>query len=1592
MGIEGFTPQRSLEQFYSGLFAEWESALRKTAREITGTLAERFEFGESLQHLSVAVVQAIETLHGIDKVWNTDAEDVDPEKVCLGAVRHSWFEAGDPLEHARRVGSFATQPCDLLPWVRWFLLVENYHRTDPAFHERRLDRLRYLKSENPEAPCVTHEDVLLWLEHQLLINENEPLSTIAHKCANQLRYRLDATLRPDVALEAFFYLLLRCHQFCLAETMTDEDTKRLQSVLGWRRFLSLTDVMLVVIQRVVEKEPLPDAVSILEGLMADGFRIRHASFKDPYEADVVPPEETARFEEAKLRLLTPIQELHGSLEQDCASVFEFWQQQRAKVLDQLLSEIRELREMIVQPLPRKHAIVQSLRFFTSWSLAGLKDMPYEEGVNALKDRVRTAFPEYLVKALVRQRRGYEVATRKELAHLLERECRLQWESFRKKPGSRTFGEADFHVAVRTEVLAHGPTAAPNGAADPKELQRVLDALGEHVARFKTSSASLDASFCLGTPTTFPPTGTPLEFVELVREIVPWSKACRSAPALQRLAPKKAFSFFERTVARFAEAFYKLVVAQWKKAQGHTLHLSMDQVPALAAVLVPPWAKVTQGLAQKAVQKFQNKATSLYRRLNHPVCLNEEEVGVHLAHFMVQELKADVLQAAEKGTLDAVRSALVGESQRLVLPGQVRQKMVPEKFLLQWAGILNGRSGDEGFTRNLISILPGLDCGACGEARCAGFALGLAQGRRRVNECVHLAVVERERLAQVLKAHLAEASSQDAVGSAYELFKNPSAWRRLGKDHAVRRAVTKVLDVSHQEVRRRVMEKAMSRWRTLESKPGVCKRPDSEAFYQALVETIGYEATEKIRPEERHWLTQNGSVRLEKEWERLKDQTDWLALERRMVSGGPSVQEAHPEIQAERFYASVPYLHLLSAEDRQRLLAHRLERFEEQFFEWWNQDLLAMNHPRYRIDNWEEFSKVVKNAYWHQENFPPPRRVAEELLQEMEQRGDKEIFFRDVLTSWVHDGREFRPEGDATGAGRTIPSAVIDNPAALKAHVESICRDMVRRGDKTGLGLGSLNRNRLREMAWQAFQASKVTLAEEFLPAEGEASEHELIRNLIGEVLERQEQVRRLAVLVEEAVRSNRAEQLPAEALRAWLLEALHGGMEPPKILEKMFGWFHRYPSWKDALLLDVLQKMVVLVRWRLLVEAFSGVVLEGIPDTAIGWYETAFPRWMKEVEMAVRRYADFDRERLLHYLFVLAKREGDLDVITALLREIRETSDIIEAAWLQFTNDRLTEALPVPLAKGLGARYSLLVNRMKDLEPVRRCLRQGVSRGEKPDVAAAVRELQLYMRFHIVQQAAEAMNEEACFEAFWDEGYNLEGLSKDELRHAFTREWEQRNRWRKDRIWIMTMAVARRLASQSHELYEADKAFSKIRQGLLRGEGFEHARDVMQRRGIALGTLKEAMYRELSELLEKERMESFRKRIRQIVHQLDRKRLRIVQAWYEGAIDRYSIFHVLRQYQKRPNPPSDEDFRDFFMEQWFQRIETLRASHREDREDRIREVDEGFQVLLGVSPLALEKEAEREAAEAWSGWLQASQQEMTRRLWTMGDAVSPVRI
>ena len=333
--------------------------------------------------------------------------------------------------------------------------------------------------------------------------------------------------------------------------------------------------------------------------------------------------------------------------------------------------------------------------------------------------------------------------------------------------------------------------------------------------------------------------------------------------------------------------------------------------------------------------------------------------------------------------------------------------------------------------------------------------------------------------------------------------------------------------------------------------------------------------------------------------------------------------------------------------------------------------------------------------------------------------------------------------------------------------------------------------------------------------------------------------------------------------------------------------------------------------------------------------------------------------------------EGNLDSLTALLREIRETSDIMEAAWLRFTEERILEGPGPKSLPGTTLGIPLLVSRVKDKEAINRGLSEGVSRKEKRNIAAAVHELVNFIRFHVLLTMEHNGSLQSLIKDFMDAGYDLSGIDQNVLENAIRRQWEKREQLPDQKIWIYTTVTARRLAAQDQELQEAEREFYRIRSDLLKNDaaGNDHHHEIASRRGVALGRIKEEMYRQLSDLLEKERISTFQRRIHQIVDQLDEKREEIYQGWLNGAINRRTVFYLLRQHQKNERDPSWEDFQCFLRDHWFNPLADLRTSLRPDREERILELDNRMQALVGISLLELEAEAEMAAEQDLQSWV-----------------------
>ncbi|HBZ54826.1 MAG TPA: hypothetical protein DEO88_05430 [Syntrophobacteraceae bacterium] len=285
-------------------------------------------------------------------------------------------------------------------------------------------------------------------------------------------------------------------------------------------------------------------------------------------------------------------------------------------------------------------------------------------------------------------------------------------------------------------------------------------------------------------------------------------------------------------------------------------------------------------------------------------------------------------------------------------------------------------------------------------------------------------------------------------------------------------------------------------------------------------------------------------------------------------------------------------------------------------------------------------------------------------------------------------------------------------------------------------------------------------------------------------------------------------------------------------------------------------------------------------------------------------------------------------------------------------------------------------------------------------MASAYQELVSFIRYHVLIEADNHGQLEDVLRNIQHTGYDLQGIDESALSAAVAREWQRRQQLKDQKIWVYTTVTARRLAAQHADLQEAERLFYKARMDLLKDSKVERTetadgagrgtaglepsvgtmdaafvlQDVVRRRGVALGQIKEEMYRQLSDLLENERMASFQKRIRQIVADLDRRRWEIHQGWYRGCIDQRTIFYQLRQFQKCDAEPTWDDFHRFLADHWFAPVEALRSSSRTDRDQRLRDLDERFRALLGVSLLQLEQEADATAQAAIREWLSEQNQ------------------
>ncbi len=1602
------------------LFGELEE---EVLSEILRHLRNLLDFESPPEVIAEKVNRALRRLYAVDAGGNGAAGGF-AEEAALERFQALWtasaVEGAEPallpgVTHLGRIGFFDLRPQDLLPWARTFLAVERYHRLDPDEHENRIERYRTLRAAAPSASIRHPDDLHVWLEHALWREPDRELGDLSRSLARELEARLAPELRPEEPLSAVLYILLRCHRFCLTETMDPADTERLEALHASRRMESLVDVMLLILSESLQMGELPPAGVLLESLRGQGFNLEHRSFRDPYVAPLVPVQETERFEAAPLRFFFPLSRASGRYAEDLAAIREERLKKRLQVLKELEKEYQEALLAHRQPLPKRGSLQRVIRFAVSWALAA-DDFAAGDLGDTTK-RARESLPETAVSRLVRPRKGYEIASRRELTALVEAECAGQREALQRiARKGKARGFHDDAVFLRWAVLREIRLGI-GGAADalPSDAGRALfESTLEKAAR---GDWMVEKEAKWGVRFLRSEAGGPEAVADYLWAVLQKGAATRGA-AGEALGETD----LESLVSCVTPAFYRLAVAHARAAEGlDRPPAPLDDVPRFVALLAPARPFLEARVARRLKEELEAQKYSLYRSGARPFLLDRGELEAFLAWTFRQHFKGGLEALPEAEDRDRVMNRLQAALESVELAPGVEHSPSARRVVLGW---LRGNGAAERLPEEAVAgvleRLPRIDCGSCGRVNCREFAKVLLRREATLEACTQLSGTDRQRAQGILESLRSTVSSGNGTPSIRAAMENPVLWEELHENTPEKRAVRTVLSGTSLKVRRLLMDRLDEHWARLSPKPDIFKCPEPDAFYEEAVSFFGRDTVERLSFEEREFLVREGDARLEAEWRWILERPDWLRLSRRAKESRPLLEHGDPEAQARKALDDVFFLHQLSQEDRERVLRKRLEDHEDGFRHWWNEDLLALKHPGYTLSNWEDFSKIIKNAYWHQEATPRFQVMAARLRDRLRREGREDRLVATALECWV--GIEADRVARMNSRTRPTPESglrpPIDGVEALRDVVCSLVAREAHEEPGPDPGPPVLSReDRVRRIVGRVrerFQREAFAFAPGFSASPGDLSEAEraafrdaagrpggdpgealrysldgdgledltvaMIRAATETSLREDAEVRWL-----ERVLATDSEARPTlKTFRFWLNRRLAAGSPPQELASQWRGFLDRRHGWKQAFFDECLLRPLQLLWLRKLTAAFEGVVpaftvsgeWERFLEGAEGWAEVLRPE--------LEAIPAMDGERLLHYLFILAKMEGDLDVLTSLLREIRETSDVIEAAWLRFTQDRLDESPPAPSSSGFPLRLPLLAAGIGDKEALNRCLRDGVPRTEKRAIAAAAREIMLYVRFHVLTVGEDRDREpvERILSAVREAGYDLEGIDDEALEAAVRREWHRRESLEGDRVWILTTAVARRIAAVDPDLAEAERAFARARQHVLKHDAGDdpRVREACRRRDIALGRVKEKTYRALSELLARERIESFQRRIRQIVRELDRKRLEIAAGWPRGCFDRRTVFYLLRRFQKLETEPGPEDFRRFLRDHWFLPVRDLGGSGRGDREDRIREIDERIQAVLGVSLLQWVEACRLEAENDFASWLQEQKDRLSTPL------------
>ena len=1387
-------------------------------------------------------------------------------------------------------------------WARLFHTIASLYREGESAPEARKETLARLLER------VVQGESLRFLPEVVIYMEGE---VRCREAGDPFPGPLPPPLEPDVFfpgqdLDAVLMIIRDALEFLMAGGSKPQMQHRLAWLREHREFVDLRDLAYAFLQTAQASEIIPAASHVLDLLQHHGFPILHQDFRDEYRAWVAPLKDVITAKQAALRWPLDPALVSGDASADLD--FEALREaSRVQALQSFQEGALAFLEGKKTPLPRSELIRPAALFAVIWTMAAKLSGEGSLNEDSITEEATTLLAPPLLR-LVRPRKGYELKHKSELNRFIQGETELYLEALASWQESKRIANLHddrllFHLACAQALQTTWADPAAINEEDVRNLN--LPAIAPY---FEELAARLELDLI--------PAGAPWwhEFQEWLKERLGWPEILAFGRELREddSAWRQAAADLFQDLARQA---YRLVAAQTCSREGLS-PLAGDAVllPWLAAWLTPLPAALREHVNQRLLKTLRNRARQTLWE-SHPLRVEtEDDLDSLIKYFLARELKGQNLEAFTRGhALSVLISSVAGQLSRVEIPPEA---MPPGGLTAAIQEVLRPRAPEAAVEQRrlegeILALLPRSDCGSCGAPGCLAFARLLVRGHAIAAQCLQAPGEVKHRLEELLALTPAAA----ATAEPYALTEEDC--ERLGYlldpyAAALRERVAREL---YSPEAQKLFPLKLNEISILQ----VGKRPDAAAFHRYVENYLGLEVAQTLSAKDLAFLAEYGEIRLAAEEKALADRFSWLAQEDRSGLSVYALTPLDPALQARQAYASSFFLSDLSAGDARLVQEFRLRQYLDEFLEDWERALQEHWRVGYRIEDWDDFADIVAKSFWHQERTPAAGEILRELPHDVLHSREVEalagLYVENLVREEIGVLEHCRQRLEHLLRQRTLASL-----EDLKILVQGLVVQTFQHPDEASPWDHTSEDVVLSTRVSQTFRllnqanlqiSGDMRIFHEDLPFRvkelladnphlppGEAARLESAREGLAwrEMHTWQGEV--LRAFIQVAVEQRFKEGQEVERLRQGdvplvtsrlLRQAVRslfwsGHRRADEILDSLEAIVAQCPEGQEWLSHLALRDHL----WQIL---DTGTFLKSEADAKA---------LTKILNQGARAHYAHDVQKLKAYMYLLARMEGDLDRLTALLREIRETSDIIEAAWLAFTEERAAqkpEALAAPTA---GAPLPLLASQLEDQERFNRYLYDGLPRGEPREYSQAYWELITILQFYAVTAPPEESPED-MFLRFEADNYDLEGLSTEALKHALSNQAQHRQRLLPRKISICTEVLAHRLAKANPDLAQSAAAFLRHKGDFLK-EGVQAAEQekgqIAANRGVELAKIKNEIYARIADLLLDERTESFTRRIGQIIDRLEEERRDTLAALRRGDLNRLTACYIFRQYQK----------------------------------------------------------------------------------------------